>query len=477
MKIVSIQQGKSIFYIYIFSLVVLVPVTMGWTASQKEKVQIKPSDTHLSEMELKIWNDESFKRDFTESYKAETDIEPTVTVPEREQMQEILDLMASDKLDEAAQLLKNAQNEAASAVIDFSLANIYFQQDRLDEAAEVYKVAVDKFPKFRRAWKNLGIIHVRQGEYEESLPALTRVIELGGHDAVTYGLLGFSYSAVENYISAESAYRMAILLDPKTLDWKMGLARSFFKQDRFAEAVAICRQLIKEHPNQVDLWLLQANAYIGLKQPLKAAEIYELVDHLGKSTPETLTMLGDIYINEELYDLATGTYVKAMNIGSKDNAERAIRSAKILVARAAYEETRKIIKHIQETYSDTLVREDRKELLKIEARLAVADGTAEEEVEVLKEIVELDPLDGEALILLGQHYGREGETEKAIFYYERAAGIEGYEAEAKVRHAQLLVRKGKYAEALPLLRRAQQIDPSENVQKYLEQVERVAKRS
>jgi len=87
----------------------------------------------------------------------------------------------------------------------------------------------------------------------------------------------------------------------------------------------------------------------------------------------------------------------------------------------------------------------------------------------------LDPLDGEALILLGQNYARKGDAEKAVFYYERAASIESFEADAKIRHAQLLVGNGKYDEALPLLRRAQQLNPRDNIQKYLEQVERVAK--
>ncbi|MDQ1271889.1 MAG: hypothetical protein QG591_519, partial [Planctomycetota bacterium] len=114
-------------------------------------------------------------------------------------------------------------------------------------------------------------------------------------------------------------------------------------------------------------------------------------------------------------------------------------------------------------------------LLKLRARLAVAEGAGEEEARVLEEIVDLDPLDGDALILLGQHAGRSDNIEKAVFYYERAASIDKYEADAKVRHAQLLIGKNNYDEALPLLRRAQQLKPRDEVQKYLEQVERIAK--
>ena len=113
-------------------------------------------------------------------------------------------------------------------------------------------------------------------------------------------------------------------------------------------------------------------------------------------------------------------------------------------------------------------------MLRLRARIAVAQGAGEEEALVLKEILEIDPLDGDALILLGQHSRRSGDVEQAIFYFERAAGIEGFEAEALVRHAQAVVSQGNYSAALPLLRRAQQIDPRDNIQEYLEQVERVA---
>ncbi len=437
-------------------------------------VPLEPKLSGLSRMELDIFNDPVFKKRFIESYIAETDIEPRITVEERDQIQKILELISADKANEAVEKLEKLRNDAASAVIDFTLANIYFQQEKLEQAASIYQVAVGKYPKFRRAWKNLGLIYIRQGDFEKAQPALSRVIELGGGDAVTYGLLGYAYSSLNNNISAESAYRMAILLDPVTLDWKMGLARSLFKQEKYSDAVAMCGQLIADKPDRADLWLLQANAYIGLNQPVKAAEIYTLVDHLGKSTTDSLNMLGDIYINQELYDMAVKSYISAMEKDPQHNADRAIRAAKVLAARGSLEQTRQIIDYIEKN-AGSLKDDARKDLLKLRARLAVADGSGEEEVRVLQEIVELDPLDGEALILLGQNSARNGDTEKAVFYYERAEAIEKYEADARVRHAQLLVKNGKYNEALPLLRRAQAIKPRDNIQEYLEQVERLAK--
>jgi len=429
----------------------------------------------LTPTELSVFNDADFERQFVASYAAETDIEPKLTEPERKVMLEVLKFIQAEKTAEAMALLEKSRTEASSATVDFTIANLHFQAEQFGKAADEYEKAVAKFPKFRRAWKNLALIRVREGDYRKALPALTKVVELGGGDAMTYGLLGFAHAGNDSPIAAESAYRMAILLDPATRDWKLGLAKSFFKQNRFADAVALTGELIKETPDAVDLWLLQANAYIGLGQAMKAVQNYEIVDRLGKSTVESLNMMGDIYINEGLYGLATTCYSRAMEKTPRSPAERPVRAAKVLVARGANAEAEALITQVEKVYGADIAEGERKDLLKMKARMAVAKGAGDEEARILGEIVTIDPLDGEALILLGQFHGRKGEAEKAVFMYERAAKIEKFEADAKVRHAQLLVGQGKYADALPLLRSAQQVRPRENIQQYMEQVERASR--
>lgn len=455
----------------------LFAVTAALAAAAEDRaadLPVPPVST-LSASELAVWNDPAFKKRFIESYLAETEVEPRVTIAEREQMEKVLAHIAEDRMDRAVKLLEKSRNEAASAVFDFTLANIYFQQEELAPAAAAYQVAVDKHPKFRRAWRNLALIHVRQGEHEKALAAFRRVVELGGGDALTYGLLGYCYSLGEKNLPAESAYRLAILLDPDTMDWQMGLARSLFKQERYADAAALCAQLLAGNPERSDLWLLQANAYIGLNRPLEAAANYEIVDRLGRATVASLNMTGDIYVNEALYDLAVDAYLRALEMAGGANVQRPLRAARVLVARGAFDETAKLLRRTREICAGQLAEDAEKEMLKLQARLAVAAGEDGDEVAILERIVALDPLDGEALILLGQHSARTGDEAKAVFYYERAAGLDEHEADAKVRHAQLLVGQGKYREGIALLKQAQDVKPREHVQKYLEQVERVAK--
>jgi tetratricopeptide (TPR) repeat protein len=148
----------------------------------------------------------------------------------------------------------------------------------------------------------------------------------------------------------------------------------------------------------------------------------------------------------------------------------------ILVSRGAYPAAERLTQRLNTLSTDRFSPDERKRLLKLEARIASARGPANTEAaRILEEIVQLDPLDGEALILLGQHHATAGDLEKATFLFERAEGISQFEAEASLRHAQCLVRGGKYQQAVPLLKRTQDIRPREDVARYLEQVERAAR--
>lgn len=436
----------------------------------EKMVNTKPTTVQ----DLTIWDEELFQKQFMASYGVNADIEPSLTAVEFEQMQKILDAMSKDDdLTKAMKLLEKNCKESSSATFEFTLGNLYFQQDQLEEALRYYDMAIEQFPNFRRAYKNAGLIHVRNGKFEKAIPYITKTIELGGHSSIAFGLLGFSYGSTEQHLCAESAYRMAILLDPETVDWQLGLARSFFKQQKFGDAVSLCNSLIEKKPDNADFWLLQANAYLGLKQPMRAAENYEYVNAMGKSTGDSMTMLGDVYVNEERWDMAADAYLRAYELDNGEKPAKALRAAKILAARGSLEQSTRMLSRVAEK-KDGLGNDDLKELLKLQARVAVAHGGGEDVVKILEEVVEVDPLDGEALILLAQHYGR-NVPEKAIFYYERAAGIEKHEAEAKLYHGQLLVGQAKYVDAIPLLRRAYELKPRSDIEDYLKQVERIAK--
>ncbi len=433
-----------------------------------------PRQRHPGSEALAVWRDPEFQRRFAEGYAAESEIEPRLTSVERDQLQRVLGMLAAERFEEASELLERLRASGGSAAFDYTLGNLLFQSDQLEPAGACYAAAVAKFPRFRRAWRNLGLVHTRLGDFEGAAGAFARVIELGGADGSTYGLLGHAHSSLGNHLAAESAFRIAMLFEPGSQDWSLGLARSLSRQERHGEVASLLGSLIQAQPERIDLWLLQAGAFLGMGEAMRAAQNFEIARQFGDIGVEPLVTLADIYVNEGLLDVAVETHLEALSSSGGGTAQRALRAARVLVARGALFEAERIVRVLDDEHRMRLRTDDRKEILRIGARIAVARGSTGEEARLLEEIVELDPLDGEALLLLGQHRARLGDNEAAVLYYERAAALENYEADARVRHAQLLVGEGRHAEALPLLRRAQSLRPRDNVQQFLEQIERLS---
>jgi len=422
-----------------------------------------------------MWKDPTFQKQFVGAYGINADIEPRVTPDEVKILEKIRPLMAQE-LPKAESTLVKAMKPDCSAILDFTLGGIRFQQDQMAAALADFRKAVEKFPSFRRAWRNIGLIEARDGRYDEAIRAFTRMIELGGGDSYSYGLLGFAYASKTDYQAAETAYRSALLLQPDNTDWRLGLTRCVYKQGKFQDAASLLDVLIERYPDKTEFWLLQAQAYLGMKRPLDAAANLEALALLGKASVDSLHDLGDLYVGENLLDLASRAYVRAIDADAQQPLARPLRGAETMTARGALAETKQITNRIREVWSGRMEEADRRRLLKVEARLGMAEGGGDAETaRILEEIVALDPLDGEALLLLGQYHARQGEPDRAILDFERAESIEAFEVNARIRHAQVLVGMGRYADAVPLLRRAQEIKPRDDIARYLDQVDRIAK--
>ncbi|TAJ08666.1 MAG: tetratricopeptide repeat protein, partial [Planctomycetota bacterium] len=382
-----------------------------------------------------IWSDPAFRKSFIAGYGVNSDVEPRIAKEEVAILEKVLPLMASD-LPKAEELLRKSMKPDGSAILDHTLGGVLFQQEKYADALAAHRRAVEKFPNFRRSWRNLGLISMHDGDHDGAIRAFTKMIELGGADAYAYGLLGYAYSAKLDYQPAEAAYRTALLLQPENLEWRLGLTQCVFKQEKFEEAGALLDMLIARFPHKADFWLLQAHTFLGRKLPLRAAENLELLDKLGKAGADTMQTLGDIYLSEGLADLAARAYGRSLEIDPQQPLARPVRAAEGLAARGASAQARALTASLKLARGAALPDDEKKKLLKLESRLAMAEGGGgPEAVAVLEEILKLDPLDGEALLLLGQHYGRNGEPDKAMLHYERAAGLEACEGEAKLRHA------------------------------------------
>jgi len=424
-----------------------------------------------------FWNSPEFVKSFMGSYGFNSAIEPAFANTNETAFYRSLAEILGEKPEEAIAMLTTNLTAESSAIMNYTLGTVHLQVGDITNAVRQYEVATAKFPNFRRAHKNLGLALVKDAKYAEAIPSLTKTLELGGVDSTTYGLLAFCYLNMERYVAAEAAYRNAMLLSPDTLDWKLGLVKAQISQNKLAEADTLLNEILQEKPENDAIWKLQAGVYVQMEQPAKAAVNYEILRKLGKLDAQSLMLLGDIYMTLEERAMALPPYLEAIEKDPSRAGSRGVRVADILVGRAAWDEARAMFAKVREVAGDTLAEEEQLKLLKLEARVALANDEGEKAAKTLEEIAARNPMDGEAIILLGDYFGNNGEREKAEFRYDLAAKITGFEADAMVKHAQLLVRSKEYARAVDLLTRAQKLKPRDSIGRYLEQVQRAAQAS
>jgi tetratricopeptide (TPR) repeat protein len=426
----------------------------------------KAIDLDLSQ----VFRTPEFKARFAASYGFNSSVEPTITQEEKQLLEEVAGILATNMPVASIRLLK-ATTANSSAALDFTLGNFLFQQNKLEDAAAQYRIALKKMPDFLRAHKNLALIQFQQADYKNSLASLLKSLALGEVDEMTYGLIGHCHFRLGHNASAESAYRRALIFGPNNENWKQGLASILIEQRRYAEAATWLEELLVLKPDRPDLWLAQADTYLGREDIDRAAANYELLRRMGKASAGSLLNLGDIYVNQGLPKTAVDTYVEALSNPPLPDLHRMIRVARVILEQQHPKASSRLVTALEQSYPSKT-----EDLLRLKSRIAFSQGDSTAATATLESLLEQNPTDGETLILLGDHYAVHEEKEKqerAALLYERASRIDGFAARAMVKQAIMLVRRNQFEKAVLLLKNAQAIDPKPNVAEYLDRLTRV----
>ena len=406
-------------------------------------------------------------------------VEPSILNTEAEVVKSIVELVQTDPRG-SLKKLQTAVTPQSSAMLDFIIGNLNFQLDERADALRYYESAVRKFPTFAKAYKNLGFLALQTEKFDEALKAFVKTVQLGSSEGAVYGLIGYIYLNKENFLSAESAYRDAMLKMPDNVDWKLGLGRSVLAHQKHADVMNIMGELITGDPKKRDYWLVQANAFLSMDRVMDSAYNYEMMGRIGIGNKETYQALGNIYVSLEKSPLALIAYMAAVNLPEPPEMTTILASAEIMGARGSLAESDILATRIEEVYGKTAKKEETTRLLKLRSQLAIAQDHQEQAEELLERLIKLDENDGETILLLANFYGRSDRYERAKPLYERAEKIEEFEIDSLVKHGQMLVNHGDYENAIAKLERAvealgrtEDFTRRENVNRYLESVRRV----
>jgi tetratricopeptide (TPR) repeat protein len=412
------------------------------------------------------------KRIINESSSFLKEREPEMTEEEYALYEKVVSMMATNpafavKLLEA---MYTSDKGPPSPAFGFILGNAYYAANMVDKAETNYRNAVKAYPTFLRAWVNLGVLYYSTGRYSDAVPCFSKAVELGDRDSSTFGFLGYSLQKEGDLVSAEMAYMQALSGDPSNTDWKEGLLAICIDGKQFARAESLVKNLIKEKPDESRYWLTYANILIAEGRKLEATVILETASGAGFANTEELTLLGDLYAEQNMAPEAAAIYQKVLVSTPEVGERKLLHYAQVLIYGKKLQEAQGVLDKFTTEGEDA----DGIELRQTRADLLAAQKRWPEERKELDGLLTLQPLNGKALLSLGRAYAAEDDMPRATLAFETAYGVKDSTYVASLELANIELKNRHYARSVDYLQKALSIEKTDEVEDFLVRVKTLA---
>lgn len=421
------------------------------------------------------WKDEAFLKSFNGSYRINARIEPVVSTEERGLLVSIQKLMAGGKRKEALAKLKASKQLKTSAAIAFNAGNIEFELGNLKEAATHYQSALETFPSFRRAHRNLGFVYVRENEWDKALESLSEAVRLGDQDGATYGQLAYGRMQKEQYASALQAFRLAQITQPESIDWKAGVAQCLQHLQRNEEALALLDEVIKARPSEVSYYLLQSSIQLSMDRADDAIANLDLVRRLGKLDAENHLLLANLHLRAGSNRLARPVMMAAVDMEKKPPVSAVLNALEFTTQTADWKLARDFSRALEKAFPEIKEAKLQQKQQRLGALIDIDSGeNPARGAKVLESLIRQDPLDAPSLILLARYRVSEKRNQEAEMLLQQAGRVEGHAYTSHIELAKLYVASVRYNDAVAELDKALKIRSTGPIEAYRKAVARLA---
>lgn len=285
--------------------------------------------------------------------------------------------------------------------------------------------------------------YYEQGKYEEARLELRNAIKLDRKFAKAHLLLGETYVQLKDWRKAFNSFGNAVENDPELLDAVLGLAKIYLLAGETGQAMDQAEKVLAKDPGNTDGRLIVAAALIRGDGDIHNATA--LLDGVLEETPEN----GDAYLlKAEMYwrqDLREDT------LAVLEQGEAKVKEDKKLIQLrlGTYSLQMKRFEKAEEVYQrmvDENPDEPGARLLLAEAYMA--EGRQEQALDTLKELIAEHPKEADYHLALARYYAAGNNTEQAEAVLRKGAEQVDDPYTLKLNLAELLTRSDRADEAI-----------------------------
>jgi tetratricopeptide (TPR) repeat protein len=173
-----------------------------------------------------------------------------------------------------------------------------------DLSKHYYHRSIEFVPELAEAWLGLGIVADLEGKTKEGIVLIQKAIEIDPLNASFHHVLAGAYEKLEEWDDANTAYELALELDPTNDEIISDYAQFLIELDELIEA----KDWLDELPENADLSVLvdTLKAVVAWKLGNKETALFLLNHHIAndpESVKETLSLFPDLLDQSEIIHL------------------------------------------------------------------------------------------------------------------------------------------------------------------------------
>lgn len=336
-------------------------------------------------------------------------------------------------------------------------AQIFFSLKRYDEAEKVYLAVLKRKPHLVRAYSDLGQLYLIREDFVKARDAFAKAVSYGSNEAIIHGQLGYLNLSLHGPFTAVSEYQQALALEPNNPQWQQGLIAALTQANMYEAANALLKDLLQQHPENINHWLNQAVLAVRMNEPYRALASLEMAILLGDKRPQNLKSAAKLHLQIGSYDRAfelLKTHVKTSQLTMATVSEYLGWMGQV----GMWGEAQQMLDDMQPAVAK--MNSSEQSLYYFHAA-SVADARknrarADRDFQLA---LEKNPVNSQALLAYAGFLQQRGDSVRAELLYIRAEDLPESEKKALLGRAQLYLDQKDYKSGLIYLRSAYQKYP------------------
>ena len=187
-----------------------------------------------------------------------------------------------------------------------------YNQGQLVESIRQAQIILEKYPSSSEVWEVLGSSALKRGDFDLSVLAFSRLGALKPNYSSAHFNLGNSLKAQGKLEEAVEAYKSLLAVDPSYADGYYNMGNALKDQGKLEAAVEAYHQVLSLKPNYVDAINNMGNALKALGKLKEAVEAYHRVLSIKPDYAAALNNVGVIFQEQGNVEKAIEVYSEAI---------------------------------------------------------------------------------------------------------------------------------------------------------------------